>query len=101
MLDPISDWVLLGIVSSLKLTANAPENRVSQKETIVFQPSIFRCYVSFREGKLPNFFAPKNDDRGFTKKKSRKLELQGDRTRPSQHKYRPLEEFEGRRSVSP
>ena len=30
----------------------APENRVSQKETIVFQPSIFRCKlaVSFREG---------------------------------------------------
>ncbi len=26
-----------------------PENRPSQKETIVFQPSIFRCYVSFRE----------------------------------------------------
>ena len=25
-----------------KLTANAPENRPSQKETIVFQPSIFR-----------------------------------------------------------
>ena len=28
----------------------APENRPSQKETIVFQPSIFRCYVSLREG---------------------------------------------------
>ena len=27
----------------------APENRPSQKE-IVFHPSIFRCYVSFREG---------------------------------------------------
>ena len=27
-----------------------PENRPSQKETIVLQPSIFRCYVSFREG---------------------------------------------------
>jgi len=29
----------------------APENRPSQKETIVFQPSIFRCYVGFREGR--------------------------------------------------
>ena len=31
----------------------APEKRPSQKETIVFQPSIFRCQlaVSFREGK--------------------------------------------------
>ena len=28
----------------------APEIGPSQKETIVFQPSIFRCYVSFREG---------------------------------------------------
>ena len=38
---------------SLKLTAKAPENRAElpQKETIVFQPSIFRCEnVSFREG---------------------------------------------------
>ena len=40
---------------SLKLTANAPENRPkrTQKERrIVFQPSIFRCKlaVSFREG---------------------------------------------------
>ena len=30
-------------VHSLKLTAIAPKNRPSQKETIVFQPSIFRC----------------------------------------------------------
>ena len=37
-------------IHSLRLTAFAPENRPSQKETIVFQPSIFRCYVSFREG---------------------------------------------------
>ena len=27
----------------------ASENRLSQKETIVFQPSILRCNVSFRE----------------------------------------------------
>ena len=26
------------------------ENRPPQKETIVFQPSIFRGYASFREG---------------------------------------------------
>ena len=31
-----------GWLPSLKLTANAPENRPSQQETIVFQPSIFR-----------------------------------------------------------
>ena len=35
---------------TLPETNIAPENRHSQKETIVFQPSIFRCYVSFREG---------------------------------------------------
>ncbi len=39
---------------SLKLTANAPENRPSKKETIVFQPPIFRCEnVSLREGSYP------------------------------------------------
>ena len=27
----------------------------SLKEGIVFQPSIFRCYVSFGEGKIPSF----------------------------------------------
>ncbi len=36
----------------------APENRPSQKETIVFQPSIFRAYVSFREGNCLTFFWP-------------------------------------------
>ena len=37
-------------IPSLKLTYS-PENGPSQKETIVFQSSIFRCYfVSFREG---------------------------------------------------
>ena len=35
---------------TLPETNIAPENRPSQKETIVFQPSIFRDYVSFREG---------------------------------------------------
>ena len=39
-------------IPSLKLTANAPENRSPQKERIVFQPSIFRCYVSFRESNI-------------------------------------------------
>ena len=33
---------------SVKQTAKAPENRPSQKETIVFQPSMFGCHVSFR-----------------------------------------------------
>ena len=42
--------ITLLAVHSLKLTANCPENRPSQKETIVFQPSISRGYVSFREG---------------------------------------------------
>ena len=36
--------------STLPETSIAPEIRPSQKETIVFQPSIFRGYVSFREG---------------------------------------------------
>ena len=30
-------------IPSLKLTANALKIEASQKETIVFQPSIFRC----------------------------------------------------------
>ena len=30
----------------------APEHRPSKKETIVFQPSIFGCYVSFSEGNV-------------------------------------------------
>ncbi len=34
----------------LPKTNIAPENRPSQKVSLVFQPSIFRCYVSFREG---------------------------------------------------
>ncbi len=36
---------------TLPETNMTPENRPSQKETIVFQPSIFRDYVSFREGR--------------------------------------------------
>ena len=36
--------------TTLPETNIAPENRPSQKETIVFQPSILRCYVSFKEG---------------------------------------------------
>ena len=34
---------------SLKLTANAPENRPGPKRKRIFQPSIFRFYISFRE----------------------------------------------------
>ena len=33
--------------SSLKVTNIAPTNEPSQKETIVFHPSIFRCYLIF------------------------------------------------------
>ena len=40
-------------IHSLK-TNIAPENRPFQKDTIVFQPSIFRCYVSFREVSSPD-----------------------------------------------
>ena len=37
--------------TTLPETNIAPENRPSQKEpTVVFQPSMFRCHVSFREG---------------------------------------------------
>ena len=37
----------------------APEHSPSQKETIVFQSSIFRCYVSFREGILSSKYTYK------------------------------------------
>ena len=38
---------------TLPKTNIAPENRPSQKETVVFQPSIFRCeHVSFQGGKF-------------------------------------------------
>ena len=37
-------------IPSLKLTAKAPEKMASQKERLVLQASIFRCYLSFREG---------------------------------------------------
>jgi len=42
--------VIIIIVGNISLpeTNIAPENRVSQKET-VFQPSIFRGYASFRD----------------------------------------------------
>ena len=46
-------------VPSLKLTIFSPENRPSQKERIVFQPSIFRGYVSFREGIYVKFLGCK------------------------------------------
>ena len=36
-------------VHSLKLTAKAPENRPGPKRKLIFQPSIFRCYVSGTE----------------------------------------------------
>ena len=40
------------VVQDFFLSTVAPENRPSQKKTIVFQPSIFRRYVSFMEGKF-------------------------------------------------
>ena len=43
-----------------KTNSLAPEKLPSQKETIVFQPSIFRCYVSFREGNHTSFPLIKN-----------------------------------------
>ena len=36
--------------TTLPETNTAPEKMASQKETIVIQPSIFRCDVSFGEG---------------------------------------------------
>ena len=36
---------------TLKLTAKAPENRPGPERKLTFQPSIFRCYVSFTEGR--------------------------------------------------
>ena len=46
-------------IHSLKLTAKAPENRPGPNRKVVFQPSIFRCYLSFREGSF--FCNPKNN----------------------------------------
>ena len=46
-------------VHSLKLKANAPASKQIPKGiwslTRVFQPSIYRCYVSFREGSWAHF----------------------------------------------
>ena len=36
------------VLYTLPKTNIAPENRPSQKERLVFQPFIFRCYISFR-----------------------------------------------------
>ncbi len=48
-------WAKVALeLPSLKLTANAPENRPKPNRKVVFQPSIFRGYVSFREGKNQN-----------------------------------------------
>ncbi len=38
--------------NSLKLTSKAAENRPGPKRKLVFQPSMLRCYVSFREGMI-------------------------------------------------
>ena len=42
--NPLTNHLVISwdIQAPGKLTAKAPENRVSQKETIVFQPSTFR-----------------------------------------------------------
>ena len=45
----------LQVLPSLKLIAKAPENRPKPNRRVVFQPSIFRGYVSFREGNLFKF----------------------------------------------
>ena len=52
-------------IPSVKLTAKAPENMASQKETIVFQPSIFRgeLLAAADEGDYRNIYRngdPKN-----------------------------------------
>ena len=54
----ICDRSLEGISNiTLPETNIAPTRKLTQKETIVFQPSIFRCEnVSFREGKFSFIF---------------------------------------------
>ena len=42
------------LLPSMKLTWHPKIGHPERK--LVFQPSIFRCYVSFREGKVPSFF---------------------------------------------
>ena len=44
-------WRFLGVTLPETNIAIAPKNKPFLKERLVFQPSIFRCYVSFREGK--------------------------------------------------
>ena len=46
-MDPI------GLVSIPETNSSHMKMARTQKETIVFQPSIFRGYVSFREGNYP------------------------------------------------
>ena len=41
------------MVPSLKLTVRTCQEAILKGNEKVFQPSIFRCYVSFREGKYP------------------------------------------------
>ena len=59
---------------SLKLTANAPENKPSRKETIGFQPSMFRGYVIVsgrvircfgKRQQIPMELTPARVERGF------------------------------------
>ena len=46
----------IDVTQNLKLTeGKAPENRPGPNRKVVFQPSIFRGYVSFREGKKGSF----------------------------------------------
>ena len=47
--DPECQWIIWG-KPSLKLTASSPLQIWFPKRKFIFQPSIFRCYVSFREG---------------------------------------------------
>ena len=44
-----SHWHQLNLLPSLKLTANAPENRPGPKRKFISQPSIFRGELLFRE----------------------------------------------------
>lgn len=49
-------WIwMVHLVPSLKLTANAPENWLSRKETIGFQPSIFRFSMLVSGSVVPFF----------------------------------------------
>ena len=45
-------WIYIYITCALPETSIAPENEPSQKNPILFQSSMFNCYLTFREGNV-------------------------------------------------